>query len=1030
MTIAYKSILIIILVVCSATLSIAQQTAIYDDPEANFISALDLFEKEKFGAAQEKFNQVIESVGNPFSPLRINAEYYDAICALELYHTDAAYKLDEFVKNHPTNSRRTIVNFQLGKLNYRNKKYRQALVNFEAVDLAELSKSETLEFYFKSGYCYFKRENNSTASEYFNKVVNTGSKYSSPSLYYLAHMDYADGNFEAALERFNALSEDPNFKAVAPYYVVQILFMQGKYIEVLEKAPPLLVNATPKRSSELNRVIGESYFYNQQFDRALPYLQEYLRTARQSVSRDTHYKLGYCLYKKEDFTNAIKSFQKTTGKDDELAQYGYYYLAACYLAQDQKQFAANAFASANKLPFDREIREDALFNQAQLAFELSYDPYSKAVKALRGYLKAYPDSYRNDEAYNFLFKISLATRNFADAQQALESIQNHGVDYKGNFQKITFYRGIELFNQFNYDEAVVMFQKAREFNEDKLISAESTFWIAESFYLQKNYWGAKKYYMEFLSAPKAKKIPIYNMANYSLGYVYFKRKEYSGAIYSFKQFIAKLGEEKPVLVADAFLRLGDSWFISKNYDNAISNYDKAINLNTVDVDYALFQKAKAMGVLQRYPEQISTLKSIITRHPGSSYISEIYFELGNAYLVIHDNEHALVNFKKVAADYPKSQYALKARLKSGLIYYNSNLNDLAISTFKKVITDYPGTIESKEALASLRNIYVDLGQVEEYFSYANKLDFANITVTEQDSITYTSAENQYMSEDYKSAVVSLEKYVNQFPDGAYLLSANYFLAECLVKEERIEDALISYEYVLSKPNSEYSESALLKAANLSYNLGKYDTSLTYFSKLEETAQLKENIAESWYGQMKNNYLLGNFEAAINPADKLLQQEKISDEMKLEAMLIRARSLNTTDEVLLAKGQYKEITNFSQGEAGAEALYNIAQIGYDLKDYEVAEEELFTLFNNYAAYDYWIAKGFILLADIYVSTDNLFQAKQTLQSILDNYEGEELKGIAARKLDTILEQESEEEQAAELKNDSIIIDGENVELEEF
>ncbi len=89
------------------------------------------------------------------------------------------------------------------------------------------------------------------------------------------------------------------------------------------------------------------------------------------------------MYKKDDFANAIKSFQKTTGKDDELAQYGYYYLAACYLAQDQKQFAANAFASANKLPFDREIREDALFNQAQLAFELSYDPYSKAVKALR-----------------------------------------------------------------------------------------------------------------------------------------------------------------------------------------------------------------------------------------------------------------------------------------------------------------------------------------------------------------------------------------------------------------------------------------------------------------------------------------------------------------------------------------------------------------------------------------------------------------------------------------------------------------------
>ncbi len=132
--------------------------------------------------------------------------------------------MDEFVKNHPTNSRRTIVNFQLGKLNYRNKKYRQALENFESVDLAELSNSEKAEYYFKSGYCFFKRDNTTEAREYFNKVANTDSKYSSPSAYYLAHMNYADGNFEAALQQFNDLSEDPNFKAVAPYYVVQILF--------------------------------------------------------------------------------------------------------------------------------------------------------------------------------------------------------------------------------------------------------------------------------------------------------------------------------------------------------------------------------------------------------------------------------------------------------------------------------------------------------------------------------------------------------------------------------------------------------------------------------------------------------------------------------------------------------------------------------------------------------------------------------------------------------------------------------------
>ncbi|MEZ5195792.1 MAG: hypothetical protein R2764_05170 [Bacteroidales bacterium] len=71
----------------------AQKTACYTDPENTFRTAIDLFEKEKYGAAQENFEAVIKAIDNPFSQLRIHAEYYDALCALELSNSDAEYKL-------------------------------------------------------------------------------------------------------------------------------------------------------------------------------------------------------------------------------------------------------------------------------------------------------------------------------------------------------------------------------------------------------------------------------------------------------------------------------------------------------------------------------------------------------------------------------------------------------------------------------------------------------------------------------------------------------------------------------------------------------------------------------------------------------------------------------------------------------------------------------------------------------------------------------------------------------------------------
>ena len=1008
----------------------AQSTAIYESPEVEYRSAIDLYAKEKFGAAQDHFDYVISAIDNPFSPLRINAEYYSAVCAIELYNKDGAYRLDQFAKKHPTNSRINLVNFQLGKLSHQERKYKQAIEYFELVDDSELSANEKHEYYFKFGYSYFKRDDFDNAEALFQKVASASSKYRSPAEYYLAHLSYVKGDYDLALQRFEALNDDPNFKSVAPYYVVQILFLQEKYTEVIQMAPGLMENATEKRKAELMKVLGESFFLTGDYIKALPYLEEYHGGNHRAMDRNDNYSLGFCYYVAENYDKAETYLQKVTATEDALAQYAYYYLGVCYLENGQKQFAANAFNSASKKPFDREIREDALFKQAQLAFEMSSDPYSEAVNALKAYLVAYPDSKRSDEAYNFLFNISVSTRNFLDARDALEHIQVKGADYKKNYQKLSYYQGIDLFNQLNYEEAIDAFKRAIEYNTDKQIELESLFWMAESFYRQENYWGAKKYYLEFLAAPKATKLSLYNMANYNLGYAYFKKDEYNGAIFYFKDFIKNVSNEKPVLVADAYLRLGDSWFINKNYDNAIEFYNNAIKLNAVDVDYAMLKKSRALGVLQRYPEQIQNLKMLAKTYPNSASIGEVYYELADAYLLTNDKENALLNFKKVASDFPNSSFAVKSRLKSGLIYYNSGMNDLAINTFKGVVTDFPATPESKEALGSLRNIYVELGKVDEFLAYTDGLAFASVSASEQDSLMYASAENLYMDENYTAALPAFGNYVQKFPEGAFQLNARFFLAECQVKEGLVPEALLNYEYVIEKPRSEFTESSLLKAADLTYELSNYSTSLIYFTQLEKTAEVKSNIMEAWYGQMKCNYELDKFAEAVPVATKLLEAEKISDEMKLEAMIIKANSLLKSGDVLLAKSQYKEIKAFSQGEAGAEAQFNIALIEFTMSDLDKAEAEVFELVNNFSAYDYWVARGFILLADIYVKKDNLFQAQQTLQSIIENYDGPELRDVAIQKLKAITPAEAPASEDLNEKPDSIKVEDEMIELEEF
>ncbi|HQS06407.1 MAG TPA: hypothetical protein PLT16_12320, partial [Daejeonella sp.] len=63
---------------------------------------------------------------------------------------------------------------------------------------------------------------------------------------------------------------------------------------------------------------------------------------------------------------------------------------------------------------------------------------------------------------------------------------------------------------------------------------------------------------------------------------------------------------------------------------------------------------------------------------------------------------------------------------------------------------------------------------------------------------------------------------------------------------------------------------------------------------------------------------------------------------------------------------------------------------------------FDLTNKMPSHDYWVAKTYILIADNYVAMKDIFQAKSTLQSIIENYENKEddILTLATEKLDLL------------------------------
>lgn len=982
----------------------AQRTAVYTHEDALFKSAYELFQKQKYGAAQKQFLEVAQAHPK-VSVTRTDAEYYAAICGMELFNKDAELMLKNFITNHPESPHVKKAYFHLGKYNYRKKKYDDAVEWFAKVDVYDLNRDELPEYYFKRGYSYFELQQAENAKKDFFEIKDVDTKYTPPANYYFSHLAYSEKNYETALGGFLKLTKNETFGPIVPYYIAQIYYLQGRYDEVIAFAPPLIDSSNTKRAPEIARIIGESYFKKGRYADAIPFLKRYERSVG-TLSREDSYELGYACYQVKDYDNATAYLQGAVSIQEggALTQNAYYHLGDCYVRQNKKQFALSAFYSASKSADDKQVQEDALFNYAKLCYELAFNPYNEAVNAFKKYIADYPKSPRVDEAFGYLTNVYLTTKNFKEALASIESIRVLSPQLKPLYQRIAYNRGVEFYNNTQMDSAVRMFDKALVYSMDKNLSSQSFFWKAEAQYRMGQYDKALENYRAFMFEPGAFNQPQFNLTNYCIGYAQFKKKDYAGAIVSFRKFTNSKTKEDPKKLNDAQIRIGDAYFMTRDYANAVDYYDQAIKMKLFDTDYAIYQKSMALGVQRKNEAKVSTLQQLLNGYPNSNYSAAAKFELGKTWLLLNDNDKAMSWYEKVIGEHPNSSYVPRSILQTGVIHRNKKEDDAAIARFRKVVSNYPNSDESKEALGQLRKLYEEKGDMKTFEEYIKNIPFANFSKSSLDSSSYAAAKNSYFGNDCGKAIASFGDYLQRYPEGIFVLEANYYRSDCQYRTEQLAASAEGYKYVASKPRNKFTEQSLLNLSTAYYKLRNYAEANTYYNRLESVAELPRNIMDARIGQMRCSYLLKDHANAIRYGRTVLATDKVSVETIHEARLTIGKAALESGDQAQALSELKICAAGAKSVLGAEARYLVAEILFAKNELAESKKHIFDLANQEPAHPYWMTKGFLLLSDIYVAQKDNFQAKTTLQSVISDSDIPELITVAQAKLDAIIASE--------------------------
>lgn len=949
-----------------------------------------LFEHERWVAASREIDRTTAVLPPQQMDAAVELEYMKTVCNVHRGDPSSLALLETMLAKYPNSIYNNNLRFLAGAVEYNKGNYEQALNYLLAVNPFDLNPNSLDEYNFKTGHCQFVSGDYRAAAVCLRQV-SSESEFAPHAKYYLGYIAYSDGDYATARDDFKALESNKIYAPIIPFYLLQIEFLDGNYEYVVKNGDALINKSSGSRRMDLNRIMGESWFHMGDYAKTLTYMNAY-RDAGGDMGRSENYVTGFADYKRANFKSAAAELSKVCGPEDELSQNASYHLGDCYLQLHQKTLAMQSFSIAASKNYNPTISEDALFNYGKLQYESGGGRFNEAINVLNRYLTLYPDSPRVPEVREFLIAAYYNAHNYKAAYEAIMQYPDPDNNIKAAMQKITYFRGLECYNDGDVNQAEQMFRTSEQYRYNAKYTALSSFWLGEILYSKSNFSAAIPKYQAYLKVSPLSE-PENPLARYSLGYCQFNLERWSDASLNFAEFLSRYKTQDRYR-ADAFNRMGDISHMQKDYPKAVENYDSAIAIGTPQQYYAAYQRAMMFGLEGSAARKIDGLKNIISVNKGD-YVSSAMYELGRTYISqdrFSDGARTMIEY---AEKFPTGDKYSDALSNAGLAYLNLGDNASAMKYYKKVIETAPKSSEANDALSAIRSIYVDTNDVDGYFAYAKSTGLeTDLGELQRDSLKFTAAEKVYMSGNAERAITALQGYLGSFPNGTHLPDVLYYLGDCRAKTGNTSEAINEFSRLANLKRNDFTVRGLERLSDLSYKAGRYADAADAYRKLSRVQSSPAKVSAAIDGYVNSVTATRDTVRILAMTDELSASGNVSRNAERKMMYAKASILRARGEIKLANDIYAELAEDVMTAEGAEAQYRLIENMYNEGQYADAQKAVFAFSEKNTSQMYWVGRSFLLLGDIYANQGDSFQARATYQSIIDGYTPDDDGVIAA------------------------------------
>lgn len=988
-----KKIPVLLALVITSCLLYAQQSLNNEYPLRYYNEGKEMFLNHNYVGCEHSLSE-FKKISND-NKLNVEADYMLVASYYFRGGENADLKLKEFLDTYPESYHRNQVCFYIGTSHFEKKEWEKALYWFHQSDINYLSLKDQEDYAFLLGYAELQKSNYAKARASFSQLNRNSSKYRDASAYYLGYIDFREGKYGSALNTFDRLKSNPEYREEALFFLAQGYFIKNDLKKPITEGENYMRSyPNSKNVKEIYRILGNSYNREHDTNTSISYYEKYLQLEEKPLAQDM-YMLGTSYYITGNYQKAIDALKYAASTNDKIGQAAYMELGQAYLKVNDSPNALMAFDAASRVNFDPAISEAALYNYALLTHQTSLSVFDQSITALQRFLKEYPNSKYANQVFDILASTFLSTKNYNAALNAISEIRNPGKQIFQAKQVILFRLGTQYFINGNYNTALQNFNACINMGSyDPKTRNESYFWKGEIAYREGDYKTAASNYQTYISGASTSDTN-YGLGLYNLGYSYFNLKNNNIALTNFQKYVSQERNKKAPTYADALNRIGDNYLYSRNYSEAERYYAQAVTADPQGADYAEFQKAFVMGLRRNYNGKIASLDDMMRKYPQSTYYDDALYEKSRALVMLNRERDAINVLEKLIKEYPQSTLNQQAGVQLGQLYFNTNNLDKSIQAYKKVINTYPKSEEANIAIKSLETVYKEKNDIQSYASYVNSLGVRTvITASRQDSLSFLAAENIYMKGQKTNSKNAMRNYLQSYPNGTFSSDAHYFLGYMAFEEKDMNTALNEFSYVINSGNRKYRDDALIYTSGIQFDRKDYEGAYKSYSILNNSATTGDNRNIAQLGMLRTASLLHKDSDVVSAATALLSNSKVSPDVATEARYYRAKSrvnLKQTDDAIK---DYQGLAKDTRNVFGAEAQYILADTFYRWKSYDKAIAQVQSFMKQGTPHEYWMAKALIVLSDSYAAKGDSFQAKQYIESLKANYKGTEADISAA------------------------------------